>query len=97
MRSSHKLADWEEDDFTVRNQSELAAAAQSTTEVMTLLLAAIEAVPGIHPQDAAGILSDLTGHEDEDISEAAYEAIAMAEALLELEDGDDDEDDSLLD
>ena len=35
MRESHKLSEWEENDFTVRNQNDLADAAQSTTEVMT--------------------------------------------------------------
>jgi putative ABC transport system permease protein len=44
MRESHELADWEEDDFTVRNQTELAETAESTTEVMTLLLAAIAGI-----------------------------------------------------
>ena len=44
MRESHGLAAWEEDDFTVRNQTELAEAAQGTTEVMTLLLAAIASI-----------------------------------------------------
>ncbi len=44
MRDSHELAAWEEDDFTVRNQTELAEAAESTTEVMTLLLAAIAGI-----------------------------------------------------
>jgi putative ABC transport system permease protein len=44
MRESHRLADWEEDDFTVRNQSDLTEAAQGTTEVMTLLLAAIASI-----------------------------------------------------
>jgi putative ABC transport system permease protein len=44
MRESHNLADWEEDDFTVRNQSDLADAATGTTEVMTLLLAAIAGI-----------------------------------------------------
>jgi putative ABC transport system permease protein len=44
MRESHSLADWEEDDFEVRNQTELADAAQGTTEVMTLLLAAIASI-----------------------------------------------------
>jgi putative ABC transport system permease protein len=44
MRESHDLADWEEDDFTVRNQSDLADAATGTTEVMTLLLAAIAGI-----------------------------------------------------
>jgi len=44
MRESHDLADWEENDFTVRNQSDLADAATGTTEVMTLLLAAIAGI-----------------------------------------------------
>ena len=41
MREPHRLATWEDDDFTVRNQTDLAEAAESTTEVMTMLLAAI--------------------------------------------------------
>ena len=44
MRESHDLAEWEDDDFTVRNQTDLADAAQGTTEVMTLLLAAIASI-----------------------------------------------------
>ena len=44
MREAHGLASWEEDDFTVRNQSDLSEAAQGTTEVMTLLLAAIASI-----------------------------------------------------
>ena len=44
MRESHGLASWEDADFTVRNQSDLADAAQGTTEVMTLLLAAIASI-----------------------------------------------------
>ncbi len=44
MRESHGLADWEENDFTVRNQSDLADAATGTTEVMTVLLAAIAGI-----------------------------------------------------
>ena len=44
MRESHGLASWEEADFTVRNQSDLSEAAQGTTEVMTLLLAAIASI-----------------------------------------------------
>jgi putative ABC transport system permease protein len=43
MRESHHLAD-NPDDFTVRNQSEIAAAATSTTAVMSGLLAAIASV-----------------------------------------------------
>jgi putative ABC transport system permease protein len=44
MRDAHRLASWEDNDFTVRNQTDLANAAQSTTEVMTLLLAAIASI-----------------------------------------------------
>jgi len=44
MRESHRLADWEDDDFTVRNQTDIAEAAAGTTEVMTLLLASIAGI-----------------------------------------------------
>ena len=44
LREAHALSEWEEDDFTVRNQTEIAAAAEKTTEVMTLLLASIASI-----------------------------------------------------
>jgi putative ABC transport system permease protein len=44
MREQHRLASWEDNDFTVRNQADLAEAAAGTTEVMTLLLAAIASI-----------------------------------------------------
>jgi putative ABC transport system permease protein len=44
MRESHRLGDAADDDFTVRNQTELAEAAQGATKVMTYLLAAIASV-----------------------------------------------------
>jgi putative ABC transport system permease protein len=44
LRESHGLGFADEDDFTVRNQNELAEAAEGTTEVMTLLLAAIASI-----------------------------------------------------
>ncbi|NNE46066.1 MAG: FtsX-like permease family protein [Rhodothermales bacterium] len=44
MRESHRLAEWDEDDFTIRNQTDLADAAQGTTEVMSILLAAIASI-----------------------------------------------------
>ncbi len=44
MRESHKLSQNDEDDFTVRNQTDLAQAAESSTRVMTLLLAAIASI-----------------------------------------------------
>jgi putative ABC transport system permease protein len=43
MRVSHKIEN-NEDDFTVRNQAEIAAAASSTTKVMSSLLAAIASI-----------------------------------------------------
>lgn len=46
-----------------------------------LLLAAIDAVVGIRPQEAAMILADLIHSDDEDIVETAHEAMAMAAAL----------------
>jgi macrolide transport system ATP-binding/permease protein len=44
MREAHGLAAWEADDFQVRNQTDLAETASATTEVMTLLLAAIASI-----------------------------------------------------
>jgi hypothetical protein len=61
-----------------------------------LLLAAIDAAASIHPHEAAGILVDLTESDDEDIVEAAYEAMGMAEALAGEDWGDDDDDDEFL-
>ncbi len=59
-----------------------------------LLLAAIDAVAGIRPREAGVILVDLTNAEDEEIVEAAYEAMAMAEGTSDNE-YDDEDDDSL--
>jgi putative ABC transport system permease protein len=44
MRESHRLGDFDEDDFTIRNQNELAEAASGTTKVMSWLLAAIASI-----------------------------------------------------
>ncbi|MDP2360781.1 MAG: ABC transporter permease [bacterium] len=44
LRESHGLASYDEDDFTIKNQGELAEAAQGATDVMTLLLAAIASI-----------------------------------------------------
>jgi putative ABC transport system permease protein len=44
MRESHDLGGNEADDFTVRDQTAIAEAAQGTTEVMTYLLAAIASI-----------------------------------------------------
>jgi putative ABC transport system permease protein len=44
MRESHNLGEWEVDDFTVKNQADLAEAATGATEVMTILLACIAGI-----------------------------------------------------
>jgi putative ABC transport system permease protein len=44
LRESHRIGVDDEDDFTVRNQADLAAAAESSTRVMTLLMAAIASI-----------------------------------------------------
>jgi hypothetical protein len=56
-----------------------------------LLLAAIYGLSSIRPQEAGDILFDLTKSDDEDIVEAAYEAMAMTGVFLD-EDYDDEED-----
>lgn len=53
-----------------------------------LLLAAIGAAAGIRPQEAAMLLLKLADSDDEDVVDAAHEAMAMAAAL-----SDDDFDD----
>jgi putative ABC transport system permease protein len=44
LRESHRLGADDEDDFTIRNQTELAEAASGTTQVMSYLLAAIASI-----------------------------------------------------
>jgi putative ABC transport system permease protein len=44
MRESHRIAEGEDDDFTIRNQDELADVAQGTTKVMSALLAAVASI-----------------------------------------------------
>ena len=51
---------------------------------------AIEAVVSIRPQEAPEILIDLIASEDEDIAEAASEAMAMIEAVFDDEYEDDE-------
>jgi len=55
-----------------------------------LLLAAIDASVGIRPQEAAEILGDLINSDDEDIVDAAYEAMAMAGMDLDDESDEDE-------
>jgi putative ABC transport system permease protein len=44
LRVRHKLQLWDENDFTVRSQTEIATAAQSTSQVLTILLASIASI-----------------------------------------------------
>ncbi len=57
-----------------------------------LLLAAIDALGNIRPQEASEILDNLIDSHDEDITEAVYDALAMAEGLSEDEDYNNDDD-----
>ncbi|ETW93526.1 MAG: hypothetical protein ETSY1_38835 [Candidatus Entotheonella factor] len=54
-----------------------------------LRLAAIDAAASIRPVEAADILNQLTTSDDDDIVDAAYEALAMAGIIAELDDDDD--------
>ncbi len=44
LRTRHKLADWQDNDFTIRTQTEISAAAGSTTQIMKVLLGSIASV-----------------------------------------------------
>ena len=55
-----------------------------------LLLAAIGAASSIRPQEARELLVDLAASDDEEIAEAAQEAIGMSEPMSDEEDDEDD-------
>lgn len=77
--------------------SHIAGLVTSEDTEKSLLFAAIEAVASIRPDEAAEILVELTESEDEDIVEAAYDAMGMAQALaVEDWDEEDDDDDEFL-
>ncbi len=59
-----------------------------------LLLAAIDTVVNIRPQAAAEVLGDYINDDDQEVVDAVYEALAMAEALKEID--NEDEDDEFL-
>ncbi|MDD8013465.1 MAG: ABC transporter permease [Acidobacteriota bacterium] len=44
LRGAHKIAEGEDDDFTVRNQTDIAATAEETTQVLTILLTSIASI-----------------------------------------------------
>ena len=58
-----------------------------------LRVAAIEALVGIRPAEAREVLADLVDDDDEEIADAAAEAMAMAESFAEFADAEDDEED----
>jgi hypothetical protein len=68
---------------------------QNSATRKPLLLAAIEAVGNIRPKEAGEVLMDLADSDDEEIAEAAEDAVAMAQAMSSEADDDeeDDEDD----
>jgi hypothetical protein len=69
----------------------IAALIRSGRTPKPLLMAAIEAVPSVCPQEASEVLSGLIESDDEDIIEAVQEALAMAEDPSgDDEDGEDD-------
>lgn len=61
----------------------------SEREDKALLLAAIDAVASIRPREAGLVLIDLIEEEDDDIVDAAREAMMMTEGLLSLDDLDE--------
>lgn len=56
-----------------------------------ILLAAIDAVVNIRPEEAMEIIGDLAESDDEDISEAAMDALALVDDFDEDIDEDDDD------
>ena len=56
----------------------------------SLLRAAMDAVVSIRPLEAADTLSDLIDSDDEDLSEAALEALDMAFGYWDLDEGDEE-------
>jgi putative ABC transport system permease protein len=44
LRMRHKIAPYDQDDFTIRNQADLATAATATTDILTYLLASVAGV-----------------------------------------------------
>lgn len=57
-----------------------------------LLLAAIEAIGNIRPEEAGSILGELLDSDDEEIADAAHEAVSMADAFLDVDEDEEDED-----
>jgi hypothetical protein len=71
----------------------VAALIASAETEKPLLLAAIEAVSSIRPDEAGEILQDLADSDDEDIVAAVDEVMALAKGLSDEDDDFDDDDD----
>ncbi len=77
--------------------SHIASLATSELTDKWLRLAAIEAVASIRPQEAGGILSEVSLSQDEDILDVVYEAMAMCGLIPEEDyDGEGDWDERTL-
>ena len=68
----------------------LAALVTSMRTDTPLVLAAIDAVASIRPQEAPEFLGGLADSEDEDVAEAAHEALTMAAGRWDEDDEDDE-------
>lgn len=66
---------------------------KENTEKFTLL-AAIEAAAAIHPEDISEILGDFLESDDEDIADAALDAISQAEGGIGWDDDFDDDEET---
>ncbi len=75
--------------------SQVASLVTSGATAKPLLLAAIDAVASIRPQEALEILGDLADSDDEDIVAAVHEAMAEGSSGDDEDDELNDEDDSL--
>jgi len=76
--------------------SHIASLVTTSLTEKSLRLAAIDAVANIRPQEAAEILNDLSLSDDEDIVDAAYEAMAMSGWFPDDDYDDEDEDERVL-
>lgn len=69
--------------------SHIAALVASDHVEKPLRLAAIDAAASIRPHEARVVLGDLMDSDDEDIVDATYEALEMAEGSTELDEDED--------
>ena len=68
---------------------QIAAIVASDETEKDTLLAGIEAAAMIRPKDAADLLGPLLDSDDEDIVDAVHEALAMTDAMWDLDDDED--------